>query len=99
HDYVGIASAIPQITDDLLHSRSRRSRASICKLTWNAHGRISDYFTLGARAPPVPLSVRFFLFGRPAPARSPLGGQAPAQPEGDNQGRPCHPGCVPSSLP
>ena len=28
HDYVGIASAIPQIGDDLLHRRSSRSRAS-----------------------------------------------------------------------
>src|SRR5258706_13244090 len=28
HDYVGIASAVPQIADDLLHRRSRRSRAS-----------------------------------------------------------------------
>jgi hypothetical protein len=27
HDYVGIASAIPQTADDLLHRRSRRSRA------------------------------------------------------------------------
>src|SRR6267378_3314073 len=41
HDYVGIASAIPQIADDLLHRRSRRSRATSGPIKSGCHRNIA----------------------------------------------------------